>query len=115
MCLRIDLHVCICTTCVPVICGGQTRTLELLELELQMFVSHRSWELTLDPLEDQLVFLTAEPSLSLFPFCLYPPFGFLEHLPPCNRFNKSLGWPQTYLVGEHDFEFLILLHPSPEC
>lgn len=41
MCLRIYLHVCICTTCVPVICGGQTRALALLELELQMFVSHR--------------------------------------------------------------------------
>lgn len=34
------LHVCLCTTCMTVACEGQQRALNLLELELQIFVNH---------------------------------------------------------------------------
>lgn len=34
------LPVCLCATCMAVACEGQQRALDLLELELQMFVDH---------------------------------------------------------------------------
>jgi len=46
--------------------GGQRRVTGLLELELQIGVSHYGyWEPSLAPLKEQRVLLTAEPSLQL--------------------------------------------------
>jgi hypothetical protein len=54
--------------CVPCICahGGQKAASGLLELELQVFVSHLTWGLGTE-IEKQRVLLTAEPSLHRSP------------------------------------------------
>jgi hypothetical protein len=40
MCMRDHLHVCMYVTCMPGALGAQKRASDLLELELQMVVSH---------------------------------------------------------------------------
>lgn len=41
LCIRVScLHVCLCTKCVPGSCGSQNWVLGLLELQVQMVVSH---------------------------------------------------------------------------
>lgn len=66
MCMRVYLLACVCTICVHVSHGGQKRVLDHLKLEFQAVMLYE--ELNLDPLKEQQVFLTAEPShlLSLF-------------------------------------------------
>ena len=53
-------------TCVPVAQGGQKRASESLELELQTVLS-----LHVGPVEEQMVLLTAEPSLCPLEYILY--------------------------------------------
>jgi hypothetical protein len=51
--------------CMPGPCIGQKRVLDLLELQLQMVVSHcvGGWELTPGPLQERQMLLTSKPSL----------------------------------------------------
>ena len=51
------MYICVAHACSAH--GSQKRALDPVELE----VPRRSWELNLDPLEEQPVVLTAEPSL----------------------------------------------------
>lgn len=39
--LSVLLHLCVCTTCVPDVRGGQKRALDSLILELEMVVNHQ--------------------------------------------------------------------------
>lgn len=66
LCVQVfSLHACPYTSCVHGAQRGQKRTLDPLEVELTDGVSHDGyWEPTLSPWEEQLVFLTAEPSLA---------------------------------------------------
>lgn len=63
MCMTECHHVCICTTCVLTVTGGQTRALDLLELELDSGEpSCGCWEQTLGYPPEQQVTLTTESS-----------------------------------------------------
>lgn len=58
------LHVHLCTVLVPTACGCQKTAVRPLELELDCCKPPcGDWERNLDPLEEQLVLLTAEPPL----------------------------------------------------
>lgn len=53
-------NICKCKACVLGACRGQKRTLDPLEVELQMIVS---WELKLGPLEEKPMLLSIDPYL----------------------------------------------------
>ena len=64
------------TMCVPVVCEGQKRASDPLELQLQMAVSHLlcgCWKQNLDPVHAQKVLklLSLLSSLHICPFCLF--------------------------------------------
>lgn len=55
---------CLCTTCVPGVHGGQKMS-DPMKLRLLMIVSRHvgAWAVNLDPLKVQSVFFTTEPFL----------------------------------------------------
>lgn len=59
-CMYVCMRVCLCTPCVPGVYRGQKRTLDALELELQMVENYHA---LLGPLEEQPKLLTIELSL----------------------------------------------------
>lgn len=65
--------------------GVQKKTLDPLELGLQMVVGHMVWEVNSEPLEEQQGLLNAEPSLqSLNQMFLFFSLQFLLQIPICS-------------------------------
>lgn len=69
-----DFFACmyICASCACSVLGGQKRVSDLLEMELQVIRSYLVWVLGTKPgyVEEQKMFLTAEPTLKSLPSTL---------------------------------------------
>lgn len=101
---------CLFVCCVYSACGSQKRTLESLELKLQMFVS-QYWELNPDPLKEHPVLLAAN--------CFSSPAAlFLKFDPPTPThlfllFSSGTDWsPPLFVSCTGDWTQCSITRPS---